>query len=273
MESSGGSFRLTLSAETLGMVGAVKMQEIKPWHEQDAFWETVEPVLFAQRRWSDAPAEVEKIISLLGLQTGMSLLDLCCGVGRHSLEFTRRGFRVTGVDRTRVYVDKASKHGQAEGLEVEFVQDDMRAFCRPEAFDVVINLFTSFGYFENPEDDRRVVTNVYRSLKAGGVLLLEMMGKEVLARIFQERGWHEENGILILEERKLARAWGWIENRWIMFKDNRRTELRLSHRLYSAVELISLLTECGFAHTDVYGDLAGSPYDHTAKRLVGVGHK
>jgi hypothetical protein len=58
-----------------------------------------------------------------------------------------------------------------------------------------------------------------------------------------------------------------------MLKDNHRTELRLSHRLYSAVELTSLLTECGFTHVDAYGDLAGSAYDHMAKRLVIVAHR
>jgi hypothetical protein len=79
--------------------------------------------------------------------------------------------------------------------------------------------------------------------------------------------------VLILEERKICKNWGWIESRWIMLKDNRRTELRLSHRLYSAVELTSLLTECGFTHVDAYGDLAGSAYDHMAKRLVIVAHR
>lgn len=249
------------------------MQEMKPWHEQDAFWETVAPILFAQRRWSDAPAEVEQIVSLLGIGPGTHILDLCCGVGRHSLELARRGFHVTGVDRTRLYLDRASRQAEAEGLKIEFVQDDMRSFCRPDAFDVVINLFTSFSYFEDPEEDRQVLLNVYRSLKPGGVFLLEMMGKEILARIFRERDWHEENGVLILEERKLSKNWGWIESRWIMFKDNNRTELRLSHRLYSAVELTSLLTGCGFTHVDAYGGLAGSAYDHTATRLVIVAHR
>ena len=249
------------------------MQEGKPWHEQDVFWETVAPILFAERRWLDTPAEVDQVVSLLGIGPETHILDLCCGVGRHSLELARRGFRVTGVDRTRLYLDRASEQAEAEGLKIEFVQDDMRTFCRPDAFDVVINLFTSFSYFEDPEEDRQVLLNVYRSLNPGGVFLLEMMGKEILARIFRERDWHEENGVLILEERKLSKNWGWIESRWIIIEDNDRTELRLSHRLYSAVELTSLLTECGFTHIDAYGDLAGSAYDHMARRLVIVAHK
>jgi SAM-dependent methyltransferase len=249
------------------------MRETEPWHEQDAFWETVAPILFSQRRRSNAPVEVDQVVSLLGLEPGMHVLDLCCGVGRHSLELVRRGFHVTGVDRTQTYLEQASKQAKTEGLSVEFVQDDMRNFCRLGAFEAVINLFTSFGYFEDSQDDRKVVTNVYQSLKAGGVFLIDMMGKEVLARVFRERDWYEENGSLILEERKLGKCWDWLETRWVLFRENEWVEHRLSLHLYSAVELSSLLTGCGFAQVDIYGDFAGNPYDHTAKRLVAVARK
>lgn len=155
-----------------------KQLEDLPWYEEDDFWETMAPTMFTQQRWEDTPTEVEQVITLLGVEPGAHVLDLCCGVGRHSLELARRGFCVTGVDRTQPYLDRASKQAEAEGLEVEFVHSDMRTFCRPDAFHAVVNLFTSFGYFEDPEDDRQVVLNVYRSLKAGGVFLVEMMGKE-----------------------------------------------------------------------------------------------
>ena len=149
----------------------------------------------------------------------------------------------------------------------------MRTFCQPEAFDVIINMFTSFGYFEDPEEDRKVVMNVYRSLKSGGLFLMEIMGKEVLARIFQERVWHEEDGVIQLEEHKVTRNWSWMENRWIMLKGNKRMENRVSHRLYSATELAGLLKDSGFTKVDVYGGLDGSPYDQTARRMVIVAQK
>ena len=246
---------------------------MKPWHEQDEFWEAFGPTLFSERHWSTAPVEVDGIISLLRLQPGMSIVDLCCGPGRHSLEFARRGFQVTAVDRTRRYLDRASAQAANEGLQIEFIQEDMRNFCRPNTFDAVLNLFSSFGYFEDPQEDRQVAMNISHSLKPRGVLVMEMMGKEVLARIFQERDWHEEDGVLILEERKIRNGWDWIDARWILFQDGRRIEKTLSLRLYSAAELTSLLRDCGFARAEVYGDLAGSAYDHTAKRLVVVGHK
>lgn len=249
------------------------MTQRKAWHEDDAFWETWGPMMFSERRLQSTAAEVDSIVSLLGVESGAHVLDLCCGPGRHSLELARRDFRVTGVDRTRSYLDHAVEQAGEEGLDVEFVQEDMRTFCRPDAFDAVINMFTSFGFFEDPEDDRRVVANVCRSLKAGGVFLMDMHGKETLARIFQERRWNEQDGVISLQEGRVTNNWSWMENRWIVLSGNKRTEFLFSHRLYAATEIVSLLTECGFGHMDVYGGLDGGPYDHTARRLVVVARK
>jgi len=230
-------------------------------------------VLFTESRWANAPQEVEAMVSLLGLSKGARVLDLCCGVGRHSLEFARRGFEVTGVDRTATYLGEARTRAADEGLEVEFIQDDMRTFVRPQAFDAAINYFTSFGYFESEAEERQVLSNVYRSLKSGGVLLMEMMGKEILARIFRERDWREEDGMMILEDRKLAPDWSSLDNRWIIIKEGVRREVTLTVRQYSAAELSRSLVEGGFFRVDVYGDLTGAPYDQAATRLVVVAHK
>ena len=249
------------------------MERAKPWHEDDTFWETAGPTMFTQQRLADAVSEVEGIVSLMGINPGAHVLDLGCGVGRHSLELARRGFRVTGVDRTHKYLEQASQQAEKEGLKVEFVQEDMRAFCRLDTFDAAISMWTSFSYFEDPQEDRQVVSNVYRSLKTDGAFLLHTHGKETLARIFQERSWNEENGIFTLTERKPTNNWSWMENRWIIIDGNKRSEFKVTHRLYAAAELIALFTECGFSRADAYGDFDGSPYDHKARWMVTVGHK
>ncbi len=246
---------------------------MKAWHEQDDFWTKWAPFMFHERRWEQAQEEVANIISLLKVSRGASILDLCCGPGRHSLQLARAGFLVTGVDRTRTYLQKARKQAEKEGLNVKFIRDDMRHFCKPNTFDAAINLFTSFGYFEDMAEDKKVIANVSRSLKSGGIFLIDTMGKELLARIFRERDWYEVNDILVLQERNVCRNWSWIENRWIMIKDGEIEEHKVSHRLYSAVELAAILKDCGFTAVDAYGDLTGAPYDHTAKRLVLVAHK
>jgi hypothetical protein len=101
----------------------------------------------------------------------------------------------------------------------------------------------------------------------------DLHGKETLARIFQPRGWYEKSGYTVLEDRKLTSDWSGIQNRWIIIKGSRRKEFRFTLRLYSAIELKRLLTDAGFREVDVFGSLDGSPYDHTAQRLVAVACK
>jgi SAM-dependent methyltransferase len=248
------------------------MQITKPWHEDDSFWQTWGPYMFTEKRVADATEEVVKIIKLLNLQPGASDLDLGCGIGRISLAFARQGYRVTGLDRTVGYLDQARQQAEKENLNAEFIHGDMRTFVHPDAFDCVVNMFTAFGYFEDPADDRRVVNNVFKSLKPGGAFLIDMHGKETLAKIFQERNWEEKDGVIVIQERKVSQNWSWMWNRWIMLKANERVEHEITHRLYAGTEAQALLTGCGFGRADIYGNLDGAAYDHLARRLIAVGH-
>jgi SAM-dependent methyltransferase len=243
------------------------------WYEEDSFWDTFSPYLFSEERLSGTKEEVDHLIERTEIRPGMAVLDLPCGVGRHACELARRGFRVTAVDRTEAYLHAAQQQAAQEALQIEFIQEDMRAFQREGEFDVVLNLFTSFGYFIDMEDDHLVMGNFYKSLKPGGVLVMEMMGKEILARIYKHDSWEEVDGALFLQQRHISDGWGWIDNRWILIKDGERREFTLGHRLYSAMELSTLIQQAGFSQTSVYGDLGGIPYDQNALRLVVVARK
>jgi SAM-dependent methyltransferase len=238
------------------------------WYENDDFWQTWGPMIFSKQRIANTPIEINSILTLVKPPAKARVLDLCCGVGRHSLELAHRGFIVTGVDRTQVYLEQAEQQAEQEGLEIEFIREDMRNFRRSATFDLAINLFTSFGYFEDQADDKKVARNMYDSLKPGGVLLMEMSGKEIVARDFREHDWHEIDGIYWLEERKVIDNWKLMQNRWIMFKDGQRYENTVCNRMYSATELRAVLKEAGFQKMNIYGGLDGRPYDGMAKRLV-----
>jgi SAM-dependent methyltransferase len=243
-------------------------------HDDDEFWRACGPVMFTPERWAGAPEQVDRVLELAGVEPGAAVLDLACGPGRHSLELARRGFRVTGVDRTPPHLAAARAAAGEEGLEVEWVEADMLSFSRPESFDLGLSLYTSFGYFEDPEDDRRTAANLVESLRPGGALVMEMMGKEVLARIFVARDWQElPDGGILLYERKVSRGWSWIEHRWILLKDGERREFAPSLRIYSAAELTALLRDCGCSAVEVYGGFDGRPYDHEAVRLVAVARR
>ena len=174
---------------------------------------------------------------------------------------------------TTHYLEEAKARAEAEQLDIEFVHEDARSFHRPDTFDVVINLYTSFGYFEAPSENMAVLDNIYASLKPGGKLLMELMGKEVLARIFQERDWRQEDDAILLEERKVGKNWDFIEARWILFKGGKKYEHTFYPKLYSAMELCEMLSRSGFREMETFGGLDGSPYDQNANRLTVLGCK
>jgi SAM-dependent methyltransferase len=249
------------------------MSDQTPWHEDDRLWEVMEPFFFNPDICQVAAVEVDGIMALLDLDSNGSILDLCCGIGRHTLELARRGYRVTGVDRTTRYLDAAGRHAQEENLTIEFVHDDMRRFRRVEEFDGVINIQTSFGYFDDPSDERRVMDNIYASLKPGGRLIMEMLGKEILARTYRPRDWQERDGRFMLVESIPENDWAYIKNRRIVIYDGKTQEFTLKLRLFSAFELTSLIREAGFKTITCFGGLDKSPYDEKAKRLVAMAQK
>ncbi len=244
------------------------------WYEDDEFRESFAPFFFTPERVESSGAQADGLIKLLGVVPGQSVLDLCCGIGRHSIALAKRGLNVTGVDRTRPFLGRAKTSADKEDVRVEWVQDDMRSFKRPNAFDGAVNCITSFGYFADQAEDLLVARNLHDSLKANARLVIEMMGKEVLARDFRERTWERlPDGALLLQERKLSRGWDWIESRWTLIGPKRRKELTVSCRPYSGAELKAVLKQAGFREVDLFGNLGGSPYDNRAERLVAVATK
>lgn len=151
----------------------------------------------------------------------------------------------------------------------------MRHFKRPEAFDFALNFFSSFGYFEDPDDDLQVLRNLRESLKPQGKLLMALLGKEILSRSFQERTWHRHSEApqYLLEERSVRNGWGWIENRWTLIRGGDHKVFPFGIRLYSGAELARALREAGFSQVQLYDSLEGTPYDNHAERLVAVAVK
>lgn len=245
------------------------------WHEDEAFWERIEEFVFPPEKVEEATEQVEQLLALLDLDEGARVLDVPCGVGRHAVELARRGFGVTAVDATEGYLETARARARDTDVDVdiEFVRADMREFRREAAYDAVLNLYTSFGYFEDRTDDERVARNFYESLRPDGWLAMSLTSKEILARDFQSRDWHERDGSFMLEEREVVDAWSRLENRWIVVDGGDVTEFSVSHRVYSAFELTQLLERVGFEDVDVYGRLDGAEYDEDAELLLVVARK
>jgi SAM-dependent methyltransferase len=243
------------------------------WYADEDLWIETFSYMFPESRVAAAVEEVDKIIDLTRCGSGAAL-DLCCGPGRHSIPLARRGFTVTAVDRTRFLLDRAREYADAQQVDVEFVEEDMRRFVRPDTYDLALSMLTSFGYFDDPAENQEVLENVQSSLRPGGVFVLDTMGKEIIARIYEATGAVDlDGGALLFQRRSVIDDWSRMENEWYVIRDSGVRSFRLRHWIYSGRELREMLGAAGFSRIDLYGDLGGSPYDSSASRMVAVARK
>lgn len=240
------------------------------WFEDESFWIEMYPHLFPEERLRASEEEVDRILSLVGFQ-GTSVLDLCCGPGRHSMVLAKKGFAVTGVDRTAFLLEKARAKAKEENLRIEWIQQDMRDFLRPGEYDLVLSMFTSFGYFENKEEDLKVLGNIFKNLKSGGVCLIDVMSKERIAKILQPTTAVESpDGSLLVERHEIFDDWSRIRNEWIVIKDGNARSFTFHHTIYSGQELKDRLMLAGFTKVELFGDLEGAGFGPDAPRLIAV---
>src|SRR5262249_5379332 len=150
----------------------------------------------------------------------------------------KRGFRVTGVDRTKFLLDKARAKARTARVKIEWVREDMRDFVRPNSFALVLSMFTSFGYFDDRQVDLAVLRNVFRSLQPGGVCLMEVLGKERLDKVFQPTSSSLlRDGTLMIERHEVFDDWTRVRNEWLLIKNKRVRSFRFHHSIYSGLEL------------------------------------
>jgi SAM-dependent methyltransferase len=245
----------------------------REWFDEDAFWRELYPFMFPARRFADTPAEIQKVLSLT-TPAGKTALDLCCGPGRCAIALAQQGFAVTGVDRTGYLLDKARAKARTAKVKVEWVQRDMRDFVRPDCFDLALSMFTSFGYFDDKTQDVGVLRNIFASLRPAGVFLMDVMGKERLAKILQPTTSEVlPDGTMLVQRHEIFDDWTRIRNEWILLRKGRARSFRFHHTLYSGQEMRGRLEQVGFADVRLYGSLDGDEYGPGAKRLIAVARK
>jgi SAM-dependent methyltransferase len=220
-------------------------------------------------------ADVAGIVSLLGLAPGARVLDLACGHGRHAIPLAKRGFAVTGYDLSEVALERARADAAARGVAVRWVRGDMRALPFDAEFDAVINVFTAFGYFEDPEDDVETLRRVRRALVPGGRFLLETLHRDALAARFRPHiEYTTSNGAQVVRDYVWDLARNVIDDRVVVVRpDGTRAEYASSLRVRSLHELLALVGEAGLEAVAWYGGLGGGPLQLDSRRLVLVSER
>lgn len=229
--------------------------------------------MFTEER---AEKESAFVARTLGLKPGASVLDLCCGQGRHSVQLAKRGFKVTGLDLNEEYLDLASKAAEAAKVTIETVASDMREIPFENKFDAIVNMYSSFGYLESEAEDLKVLESAAKALKAGGQLLLDMLNREWAIDNYIQNDWHTgADGTLYVERRDLDLATSRMHVHFIVVdpEGGRRESIGHIIRLYTLTEMTRLLERVGMRVTAVFGGFEGEDYGIVTRRMIIVAKK
>jgi ubiquinone/menaquinone biosynthesis C-methylase UbiE len=131
------------------------------------------------------------IVDRLALPPGVEILDLCGGYGRVAIPLARRGYRMTVLDRSEHFLAQGKRRAKEAGIEIKWVHGDMREIPLGPHFDAIINIFTSFGYFDDEMENEQVLQGVAQTLKRGGLLLIDVIHRDALLWLGMARRWEE----------------------------------------------------------------------------------
>jgi SAM-dependent methyltransferase len=209
------------------------------------------PPITAAMPWADrTEAEVDRAMTMLRPQGGERILDLACGIGRHSLELRRRGFEVVGVDISADLLEMAEREAEAQSLEVAFMQADLRELDLSDEFDIVLSLNDgAVGYFETDEENRRTFEVVAQALRPGGGHLMQLPNVLHAEAHLPQKSWIVGESTLELSDHRWNPEDRYIEGSTVPIRFGevfeKYEEIPFRQRLYTAAELAEIYESVG----------------------------
>ncbi|MDN3687449.1 methyltransferase domain-containing protein [Cyclobacterium jeungdonense] len=205
-------------------------------------------------------SEINLFHELLDIRDGNSLLDLACGQGRHLLELTNRGtYQLFGLDRSRYLTQRAKSLARKKGVSINFKEGDARKLpYANDSFDFVTILGNSFGYFETSEDDVKILKEVFRVLKPGGRLLMDVADGTFLRKHYTPRSWEWiDKKHFVCRERSLATDNERLISREVVTNTEKGVivDQFYAERLYTRENLAELISKVGFKELAFHGNL------------------
>ena len=221
-------------------------------------------ILYKNRDYSEAALFIDNITQFLKLKNDSICWDLCCGKGRHSVYLNKKGYHVIGTDLSQQSISEANK--QSNSL-LEFHQHDMRELFKSNFFDVVFNVFTSFGYFKTKNEDIAVFNSVQHSLKSDGYFVFDYLNSNYVKQTLVNNDAKVIDGIEFFVSKK-------IDNNTVIksidFTDKGEAYHFEEHvKLFDKSYFENLAKECNLTLLNTFGNYQLQEFDiHTSPRLI-----
>jgi SAM-dependent methyltransferase len=240
------------------------LKKDKPWYTE--WFDENYLEVYRHRNTDDAKKQVRLLIDTLKPPPHTAILDLGCGEGRYTAILEKHGFRVLGIDLS----DTLVKYGKKKHPHLNLAVGDMRFI--PGCFDLILSLFTSFGYFEKDEENKQVIRSVYYSLNPNGIYWLDFLNADCVAKnLIPNSLTRLASGINVSEKRKIEN--GRIIKDIHFKKNNMEKCYKESVRLFTRHDLEQMFQESGFRVMYCFGDYKGNTWSPESERTILVGKK
>ena len=228
--------------------------------------------VYLHRNEVDAKLLYALIIKNIEIPLGGKVLDLACGPGRHSILFARKGFEVTGIDLSENLLRVAESTARKEKLNIKFIKADLRRVDLTEKFDLIVNLFTSFGYFEKDVDNFSIFRTASNLLRPGGYFVFDFLNSNFIENNLVRESRQDKPHEIIIQKRRIEGG-RIIKDINIQYNGKVKTFYE-SVKLYRWGELSEAIHENGLAIKKTFGDFTGSDFiEATSPRMIIIAQK
>jgi len=243
------------------------MEWYKNWFNSEEYLK-----VYRHRDQKEANELVQLVVNNIEVSKVKNVLDMAAGSGRHAVIFAEKGFNVTAVDLSENLISVGKKNAESENVKIEFVHSDIRHFDPNIKYHLILNLFTSIGYFEKDEENYFILNKAYNLLENNGYFVLDYFNKSFVENNLVPSTVDEFDGSVITQNR-------FIEGERIIKEitiDNKGKINKYfeSVRMFSKDELINMLQKLGFRIIKTFGDFMGNSFElESSPRIIIIAGK
>ncbi len=223
--------------------------------------------LYKSRNDDEAQQFIDNLVNYLAAKPEDWFMDLACGKGRHSIYLAEKGFNVVGLDLSKESILAAQRAAHSH---LKFAVHDMRKIYGEQKFDYVLNLFTSFGYFETDQEHLDVLLNMKDALRdENSLLVLDFFNAHKVVKGLRPKEIVIDGETTFNISRKIES--GFVKKQIMVVEEEQEYAFSERVRLYTLDDFRVLFAKAGLEIVDIFGDYELNGYDRDASRLILIG--